>query len=72
MVVPEWFVAGVSPDVCGQVCRLAEPLVAGITLVRLLPRVGPHVRLQGARSGIRLPAQVAQVQLHVRIRTFKR
>ena len=69
---PERFVSGVCPNMSGKVGCLREPLVAGITLVRLFPRVGPHVGLEGARSGVRLPTQVTQIHLHVRRGALKR
>ena len=48
--------AGMGPAVRRQVGGLREGLVAVVAAVRTLPRMGPHVRLQGA--GSRIPVEL--------------
>lgn len=69
---PKRFVPSMCPNMSGQVCCLREPLVASITFVGFFARVGPHVCLQGARSGVCLATQVTQVHLEVGCRALKR
>lgn len=57
----EWLLAAVGSEVRGQVRRLREGLVADLAVVRLLPRVRPHVGLEGGRPGVALPAYLTDV-----------
>ena len=57
----EWFLAGMSPYVSRQICRLTEGLVTVTASVRPLARMGPHMRLERAGPGVSLAAHPAQI-----------
>lgn len=61
----ERLLARVGPDVCGQVCGLAETFAAVGTAIGSLTGVRSQVRFQCARTGVGFAAQTAQVRLVV-------